>query len=110
MLRVALFLSGVALLVLALWLRRRQARLTEARKGTTPDVWIQSRDDDWVHHGFDPSGIAPRLQRVRQAHAEIVHGRQPDLGYQSDLLFHARRAVRLLSFFHRGADNDKFQS
>jgi hypothetical protein len=103
MFRVALFLSGVALLVLALWLRRRQARRAEARNRTTPGVWIQSRDENWVHDGFDPSGMAHRIEIVRQTHGDIVHARQTDLNYESELLWQARRAVRLLSFFQQKA-------
>jgi hypothetical protein len=98
MIETVLFCVGAALLLVAVRLRRQQLRLEERRT-------VQ-----WVHHGFDSQSVSQRLHDVRQTHADIVHARQSDLSYQSELLLQARRAVRLLGFFQRGADNDKFQS
>ena len=57
---------------------------------------------DWIGKGFDPSGITPRIDRVRK---DYLAGKPaPDSHFRRGLLAFARQAVSHLPFF-QGRDH-----
>jgi hypothetical protein len=52
---------------------------------------------DWIGKGFDPSGIAPKIQTVRKNYLAEKH--RPETHFRRGLLAFARRAVSHLAFF-----------
>jgi hypothetical protein len=57
----------------------------------------------WTGHGIDVTGIAGRVQRVRDDFVAELHARPDDLGYRRGLLASATRAVGRLAYFRRRA-------
>ena len=52
---------------------------------------------DWIGKGFDPSGIAPKIEDVRKNYLAETH--PPETHFRRGLLAFARQAVSHLAFF-----------
>jgi len=70
----------------------------------------RSGDDlDWTGHGFDATGVAPRLRAVRRDFLNEVQSRGYIAGHSQERIAGARKLVARLSYFAVGQTTEDLQ-
>jgi len=98
--RLSILAVLVTFLCVKLWLGHRSAQRAEAAR-------LRAIEEHFPGKGFDTSGIAPQIKRVREDYAASARQRWRLAHYRAGLVATARRIVASLAYFRRSDHEDE---